>query len=85
MSNELNEALATLYNAEEIKWALKQMHPAKAPGPDGMPPLFFQHFWNTIESSFLSTCLGLLNDNVNLEFLNHTYIVLIPKVKIPLP
>ena len=29
----------------EVVTALKHMAPMKVPGPDGMPPLFYQHFW----------------------------------------
>lgn len=66
----------------EIKNALKQMHPAKAPGPNDMPPLFFQHFfWHITQSSFVDTCLGILNNGGYASSLNHTFIVLIPKVK----
>lgn len=33
------------FKAEEVNVALKQMHPNKAPQPDGMPPLFYQWYW----------------------------------------
>ncbi|KAF7807126.1 putative ribonuclease H protein At1g65750 family [Senna tora] len=32
----------------EIETALFQMKGSKAPGPDGMPPIFFQQFWDTV-------------------------------------
>ncbi|KAL8478339.1 hypothetical protein ACS0TY_030301 [Phlomoides rotata] len=38
---EMNDMLNQPYTAGEIAKALKQMHPVKATGPDGMPPLFF--------------------------------------------
>ena len=52
--NELNRTkvdligpnmLTSEFQGIEVFQALKQMYPTKAPGPDGMPPLFFQHFW----------------------------------------
>lgn len=45
---EMKEALTALYSHEEIYTAIKQMHPTKASGPDGMSPLFYQHFWKLI-------------------------------------
>lgn len=65
VTEEMNRYLTQPYNASEIKQALKQMHPAKSPGPDGMPPLFFQSFWNLIDKSFVDTCLAILNDGVD--------------------
>lgn len=32
----------------EVKTALFQMHPDKAPGPDGMTPAFFQKHWTIV-------------------------------------
>lgn len=40
---QMNEQLNAPYTAEEVKTALFQMAPTKAPGPDGFPAHFFQH------------------------------------------
>ena len=40
----MNHALAKVFIADEARVTLKQMYPLKAPSPDGMSPLFFQHF-----------------------------------------
>ena len=45
----MNQMLTRDFWEIEVCKALKQMYPLKAPGPDGMPPLFFQHFWPTVE------------------------------------
>lgn len=66
---------------EEIQKAVKQMHPTKAPGPDGMPPLFYQHYWNTIHNDITSFVLDILNNGRTVEDINHTHIVLTPKKK----
>ena len=44
VSVETNNMLTSEFQGIEVFQALKQMYPTKAPGPDGMPPLFFQHF-----------------------------------------
>ena len=44
VTDRMNEVLMQDFRAAEVEKALKQMHPLKAPGPDGMPPLFFQHY-----------------------------------------
>lgn len=42
LSDEMNQKLLADFMAEEIRQALFQMHPSKAPGPDGFFPLFYQ-------------------------------------------
>ena len=44
VTDKMNTFLTRTFTAEEVHKALKQMHPKKSPGPDGMPPLFYQHF-----------------------------------------
>ena len=63
--------------------ALKQMYPLKAPGLDDMPPIFFQHFWNTCGAIITATVLDFLNHGMSPPNFNETHIVLIPKIKEP--
>ena len=46
VTDEMNAELVKEFTALEVKEALNQMAPLKAPGSDGMPPLFYQHFWS---------------------------------------
>ena len=65
------------------KAALKQMAPLKAPGPDGMPPLFYQHFWGVVDNDVTSSVLSWLNSGTLPYPLNHTFVTLIPKTNNP--
>ncbi|KAL0014213.1 hypothetical protein SO802_001282 [Lithocarpus litseifolius] len=60
------------------------MAPLKAPGPDGMPPLFYQNFWSLVGDDVSKTILSMLNSATIPHPLNHTFITLIPKIKNPL-
>ena len=44
VTKEMNSELLKEFIAEEVENALKQMAPLKSPGPDGMPPLFYQSY-----------------------------------------
>ena len=41
INSDLNNMLMAEFVREEVDEDLKQMDPLKAPGPDGLPPLFF--------------------------------------------
>ena len=42
VSVKMNQDLIKQFTKEEVEVALKQMHPAKALGPDGMSAVFYQ-------------------------------------------
>ena len=74
ISEEMNAQLTLDFKVWEIQQAIKQMAPLKAPGPDGMPPLFYQHYQNLVGDDVCQSVLKFLNTASLLEHLNHTYI-----------
>lgn len=69
------------FTADEVRKALFDLHPAKAPGPDGFTALFFQNAWDIIGKQVSKATLDVLNEGASLEDWNHTIVSLIPKVK----
>ena len=59
------------------------MAPLKASGPDGMPSLFFQHFWGVVDADVTNSVLSWLNSGTIPHPLNHIFITLFPKIKNP--
>ena len=80
---QMNSSLIRDFSAIEVKKALDQMYPLKSPGPDGMPPLFYQHFWPVVGDSVVTCVLNFLNNGTTPHNFHETHIVLIPKVKCP--
>ena len=83
VSDSMNSDLMKNFSRQEVDAALKSMAPLKAPGPDGMPPIFFQHYWDSIGDDVSCAVLSCLNSSIILASLNQTYITLIPKSKSP--
>ncbi len=77
---DMNSQLLSDFSEEEIKAVLFQMHPTKAPGPDGMSALFFQKYWHIVGNDVLTAVLDCLRSGHILKSLNSTNIALIPKV-----
>ena len=75
--------LSSEYTAKEVKVALFQMGPTKAPGPDGINALFYQKFWHVVGDTVVPAMLDFLNNGNMLPKINHTNIVLIPKNRNP--
>ncbi|XP_024200592.1 uncharacterized protein LOC112203927 [Rosa chinensis] len=80
---EMNSMLCAPYTAVEIRAALFQMYPTKSPRPDGMPPLFFQQYWDTIGTDVVAAVQSFLHSGQLLASINYTHVYLIPKVKNP--
>ena len=81
VTEKINCTLIVEFTPEEIHEAIKQMHPTKAPSPDGLPALFYQKYWYIVGKHVICFCLECLNGEKSLESINSTNIVLIPKVK----
>ena len=80
---DMQNILSSEFNADEIKVALFQMGPAKAPGLDGVNALFYQNFWHIVGDIVIAAVLDYLNSGIMVLEINHTNIVLILNVKNP--
>ena len=83
VSQDMNNMLTRDFQGAEVKAALNQMYPLKAPGLDGMPPVFFQHFRAMVGNEVVRTVLDFLNSGISPPHFHDTHIVLIPKNKEP--
>ena len=83
VTQAMNDSLTREFTVNEVELAIKQMAPSKAPGPDGMPPIFYLKFWHVVGNDVTQAVLSCLNSGCILKSINHTFITLIPKVKTP--
>lgn len=68
---------------EEVWNTLKGMGSLKSPGPDGMPPIFYKKYWDKVGNEVTSLIKHCFSSASIPNGLNHTNLVLIPKVKHP--
>jgi hypothetical protein len=83
VSDEMNRKLLAPVSNEEIEKALFQMGPTKAPGPDGLPALFYQRHWPILKEEVCGAVKEFLNGGTIPEDFNDTVVVLIPKTNSP--
>jgi hypothetical protein len=83
VTTNMNRHLLSPFTALEVQQAVFQMHPSKAPGPDGMSSFFFQKYWFIIGQDVVLAVLSVVNSGYMLCKLNHSHVVLIPKKKNP--
>ena len=79
----MNHMLTKDFTVAEVKKALGKMYPLKSPRPDGIPSLFYQHFWTIVGDSIVKCVLDFLITGTTPHNFHETHIVLIPKVKSP--
>lgn len=82
-SNEVNDALTKPILMEEVRKAVFQMGPLKAPGSDGFPGLFYQKYWEVIGDDVFTAVKEFFQNGHILREMNHTNVALIPKVSNP--
>ncbi|CAL8169219.1 unnamed protein product [Prunus armeniaca] len=83
VTQAMNDSLLASFTEQEVKHAVFQMYPTKAPGPDGMPPVFFQKYWHIVGNDVSRAIINFLSSGRLLHKINFTHVVLIPKVKNP--
>ncbi|WVZ91838.1 hypothetical protein U9M48_037961 [Paspalum notatum var. saurae] len=76
-----NEILIAPFSEREIREAIFSMDHNKAPGPDGFPAEFYQHFWDIIKEDLMYMFEDLSKGELPLFSLNFGVITLIPKVQ----
>lgn len=62
VTSEMNERLLAAFTGDKVKAAVFDIHPTKAPGPDGFPMIFVHNTWNIAILEVLSLVLLVLND-----------------------
>lgn len=77
----INASLMAEFTPHKVKAALDSIVDMKAPGPDGVPSIFFKRIWEMVGNKVQHEVLNVLNGGVMPEGWNDTTIVLIPKVK----
>ncbi|XP_078176387.1 uncharacterized protein LOC144569787 [Carex rostrata] len=76
-----NKVLVSSFTEEEIKHVVFSSDKTGAPGPDGLPFGFYQHFWDLVKTDLHSLVLAFAANQLSLEHLNKVVVCLIPKEK----
>jgi hypothetical protein len=76
-----NESLCLVPSGDEIKRVVFETNPLKAPGPDGLPGLFYKHYWPIVGSQVVVVVQCFFQEGWMLKEFNQTFITLIPKTQ----
>ncbi|GJZ92177.1 reverse transcriptase [Tanacetum coccineum] len=77
------ERLGKPITESEAYNAVMQMHPSKAPRPDGMTPLFYQKFWNIVGPATVNVVAEFFRTGIMPPNINKTLITLILSITSP--
>ena len=83
VTEDMNAELTKVFTRDEVTNVLKQLHPTKAPGLDGMSAIFFHKYWDIVGLNITNMVLNVLNSNMPITEINKTNIALIPKTNQP--
>jgi hypothetical protein len=80
LSNEKLEKLDAPIDNDEVRKAIFNMDPWKAPGPDGFPAGFYQKSWSIVGNHVCDFVRLVWSNPSKISEVNQTDICLIPKV-----
>ncbi|EPS60814.1 hypothetical protein M569_13987, partial [Genlisea aurea] len=83
LSPNMISSLTIPFSEREVETAIRSMKPLSSPGADGFPPVFYHRYWHIVGAEVSKTVLKLLNEQSMETSLNHTQLILIPKVATP--
>lgn len=69
--------MCAIPDKEEIKGAVFQLGALKAPGPDGFPAIFFQHYWKEVGVAITEMVQHFFRSSYLLKHINHSFIALL--------
>ncbi len=72
------------FSLAEIKSAVFALSAEKAPGPYGLPLLFYHRFWGILKEDLLDVFTAFHEGSANLNDLNTSWIYPLPKKPVPL-
>lgn len=81
--DDMNRELLRPSSRDEVYKVAFQMGAWKLPGLDGYSGIFYHQYWHILGEDLFLTVRGFFNSGFLLKELNHTDIVLIPKVPNP--
>ena len=82
VTEEMNIDLTRPCTEEEVRNALFDMGPHRAPGPDGFSAVFYQRFWEDLKEEIMQEIHELFDGQFDRQH-NHTNLCLIPKIYPP--
>lgn len=71
------------FEMAEINKAMKEIDPAKSPGPDGFNGFYIRNFWDYIKNDIFAFMNSFNDECILPQGINSSFIVLIPKVENP--
>ncbi|KAK1683865.1 hypothetical protein QYE76_044713 [Lolium multiflorum] len=80
VSQAEKDRLALTFSEEELENIVKDMKTNTAPGPDGLPVIFFKTFWPLVRRGILHILNDFVLGRIDIARLNFGILSLIPKV-----
>lgn len=77
------ESFTILVSRDEVKKTVFQLGALKAPGPEGMSGIFYQHCWDIVGKDLADATLFFFVNGRMDKKMNHTRLTLTPKVPHP--